>query len=82
MSIIIYRSIYKVGDKCPLCNGDRIDRGGRIVKKCSKRGPFACCSRYPDCKFASKVVVESEMEREKHLGLKKSKRRRNKKLNK
>jgi ssDNA-binding Zn-finger/Zn-ribbon topoisomerase 1 len=78
MSIIICRSIYKVGDKCPLCNSDKIDRGGRIIKKYSKRRPFAGCSRYPDCKFIGKFVVESEMERQKLLGSKKNKRRRNK----
>jgi ssDNA-binding Zn-finger/Zn-ribbon topoisomerase 1 len=82
MSIILYRSIYRVGDKCPACNGDRVGKGGVIVKKWSKRGAFATCSRYPDCKFASKEIASTQMEKDKKLGLKKSKRRRNKKLSK
>jgi|GEM_PF-5535889 ssDNA-binding Zn-finger/Zn-ribbon topoisomerase 1 len=78
MSVIIYRSIYKVGDKCPACNGDRTGKGGLIVKKWSKNRAFAGCSRYPECKFASKEIVLTQIEKDKKLGLKKSNRRRKK----
>ncbi|GAB7140078.1 type I DNA topoisomerase [Deferribacterales bacterium RsTz2092] len=43
----------KVGDKCPQCGGD-------VVLKSGKRGVFAACANYPDCKFTASVEADDD----------------------
>ena len=52
----------KIGMKCPEC-GEK--HGGEVIMRKTKKGrPFYGCSRYPDCKYASRKKPKPSVDTE------------------
>ena len=72
---MFYQEIVKhyANELCPSCRSHdkiKIEYIGKLVKRKSKFGAFLGCSRYPKCKYTSKIVGKYEDEfdgQQKHL---------------